>query len=175
MTSAKVLQPITVESLEQFIFLIRGQKIMLDEDLAALYGVSTKRLNEQVRRNHERFPEDFMFVLTSDEAKFLRSHFATSNEHHGGRRYLPHAFTQEGVAMLSSVLRSSQAIQVNIEIMRAFVRIRSILAAHKELARKVERLERKTANSFEEVFKLIKKYIKPTHVPSSQIGFRTPK
>ena len=171
----KTLQSITtVQSLEQYIFIIRGHKAMLDKDLAELYGVKPIALRQQVKRNLARFPEDFMFQLTDSEAKSLVSqNVIPSKQSLGG--YLPYAFTQEGIAMLSSVLRSEQAIQVNIAIMRAFVRIRSILAAHKELARKVERLERKTANSFEEMFKLIKKYLKPTREAPSRIGFRTPK
>ena len=109
---------------------------MIDVDLAELYGVTTSRLNEQVRRNRKRFPEDFMFRLTKDEAEILRSHFAISSMGHGGRRYLPHAFTEQGVAMLSSVLNSEQAIEVNIAIMRAFVRLRQMLETNEELNRK---------------------------------------
>src|SRR5687767_8316194 len=113
---------IPAERIEQKIYLIRGHKVMLDSDLALLYGVPTKRLNEQVTRNRDRFPEDFMFRLTADEAESLRSQIATSNEGRGGRRYLPQVFTEQGVAMLSSVLRSDHAVQVNIAIMRAFVK-----------------------------------------------------
>jgi hypothetical protein len=111
------------ERIERSILLIRGHKVLLDVHLAALYGVTTKRLNEQVRRNRARFPEDFMFQLTADEIASLRSQFATSNKGRGGRRYAPYAFTEQGVAMLSTVLNSERAIQVNIEIMRAFVRL----------------------------------------------------
>jgi len=111
------------ERIERSILLIRGHKVLLDVDLAALYGVPTKRLNEQVRRNRARFPEDFMFQLTAEEATSLRSQFATSNKGRGGRRYAPYAFTEQGVAMLSTVLNSERAILVNIEIMRAFVRL----------------------------------------------------
>jgi len=111
------------ERIERSILLIRGHKVLLDVDLAALYGVPTKRLNEQVRRNRARFPEDFMFQLTAEEVTYLRSQFATSNKGRGGRRYAPYAFTEQGVAMLSTVLNSERAILVNIEIMRAFVRL----------------------------------------------------
>ncbi|MGH7165948.1 MAG: ORF6N domain-containing protein, partial [Nitrospiraceae bacterium] len=111
------------------IMFIRGHKVMLDRDLAVLYRVSTKRLNEQVQRNSERFPSDFMFQLTPEEADSLRSQFATSNKGRGGRRYLPYAFTEQGVAMLSGVLKSRRAILVNVEIMRTFVRLRQILSS----------------------------------------------
>ena len=125
--------PLEPQDISRRILTIRGRRVMLDADLAELYGVPTKRLNEAVRRNTARFPEDFMFRLRMDEARNLRSHFATSKTH-GGRRYLPHVFTEQGVAMLSSVLSSKQAIQVNIAIMRAFVRMRQMLVSHEELA-----------------------------------------
>ncbi len=125
---------------ERQIHLIRGRKVMLDRDLAGLYGVPTKQFNRAVRRNRERFPEDdFMFQLTTEEAKNLRFQFGTSSW--GGRRYLPYVFTQEGVAMLASVLRSKRAIQMNIAIVRAFVRLREMIAAHKDLAVRIEKLE----------------------------------
>lgn len=124
--------------------MIRGQKVMLDFDLAELYGVSTGRLNERVSRNKKRFPEDFMFRLTKEETESLRSQFATSNVGRGGRRYLPQAFTEQGVAMLSSVLNSEQAIEVNISIMRAFVRLRQMLETNEELNRKVRGRRQKT-------------------------------
>jgi len=162
-----------LELIEQRIFLIRGQKVMLDSDLAALYGVPTFRLNEQVKRNLKRFPDDFMFQLTREEAGVLTSQIAISNKGRGGRRYLPYVFTEQGVAMLSSVLNSDQAIEVNIAIMRAFVRLRSILAAHKELARKIEILEKETKASFKAVFELINKYLKPHEKAKNRIGFRT--
>jgi ORF6N domain len=114
---------------------------MLDSDLAELYQVPTKRLNEAVKRNFDRFPEDFMFQLTDQETDSLRSQFATSNVGRGGRRYPPYAFTELGVAMLSSVLNSERAVQMNILIMRAFVKLRELLATHKDLARKIEKLE----------------------------------
>jgi len=129
---------------------------MLDHDLAHLYGVDTRILNQAVKRNRERFPEDFMFQLSSKETKNLRSQIVTSRW--GGRRYLPYAFTEQGVAMLSSVLKSKRAIQVNIAIMRTFVRLRQILATHKELARKLEELEQKYDAQFKEVFEVIYVY-----------------
>ena len=134
-----LIQP---EQIEQVILLIRGQRVMLDRDLAALYGVETKNLNKAVRRNLDRFPDDFMFQLTAEEAESLRLQFGTlkRGQHF---KYLPQVFTQEGVAMLSSVLRSPRAVQVNIVIMRVFVRLRETLAMHKELAHKLAELERK--------------------------------
>lgn len=123
------------------IYLIRNQKVMLDEDLAELYGVETKKLNQQVSRNPDRFPEDFMFKLTGDEFENLKSQFVTSSW--GGRRKLPNAFTEHGVLMLSSVLNSKQAIQVNIQIMRIYTQIREILLAHKDIFIRVEQFEQK--------------------------------
>ena len=134
----------TAERIAHAIYILRGQKVILDADLALFYGVETKRLNEQVRRNPSRFPEDFVFQLTSQEAEYLRSQKATSNMNatgRGGRRYLPYAFTELGVAMLSSVLNSERAIAVNIGIMRAFVRLRELLSSNKELARRFAQLE----------------------------------
>lgn len=155
---------------------------MLDNDLAALYGVTTKRLNEQVKRNRKRFPEDFMFQLTSQEAQSLRSQFATSNETRGGRRYLPFAFTEHGAVMLASVLNSPIAVAASIQVVRAFIRLRSILAAHKELARKIDALERKmrageekAKADFTVVFKFIEDYRRSQRALSPAIGFRTSK
>ena len=159
------------ERIEQSILLIRGHKVMLDADLARLYGVTTKRLNEQVRRNLSRFPEDFMFQLTESETRLLRSQFATSKEGRGGRRYLPYAFTEQGVAMLSSVLNSERAIKVNIEIMRAFVRLRRILASHSDLARKLEALEKKYDAQFKVVFDAIRELMRPPEPKKRPIGF----
>ena len=129
--------------IERRIYVMRGQKVMLDSDLAELYQVQTRRLNEAVRRNRNRFPEDFMFQLSEAEAENLRSQFATSSssDGYGGRRYLPYVFTEQGVAMLSSVLRSARAVQMNILIVRAFVKMRELLAGNKEIARKLEDLE----------------------------------
>lgn len=132
-----------VQLVSQLIVILRRQRVLLDTNLAALYGVPTKVLLQAVKRNPERFPKDFMFQLNAKEWAALRSQSVTSNEARGGRRYAPYAFTEEGVAMLSSVLNSSHAIAVNIEIMRAFVRMRDLLASNKELARKLSELERK--------------------------------
>jgi hypothetical protein len=162
---------IPIEHIERLILLIRGHKVMLDSDLAELYGVTTKRLNEQVRRNLSRFPEDFMLQLTESETHLLRSQFATSKEGRGGRRYLPYAFTEQGVAMLSSVLSSERAVQVNIEIMRAFVRLRRILASHADLARKLEALEKKYDAQFKVVFDAIRELMKPPESKKRPIGF----
>jgi phage regulator Rha-like protein len=132
---------VPVEVIEKRILLIRGHKVMLDSDLAKLYQVPTKSLNLAVKRNADRFPEDFMFRLTKEEAD-LRFQIETSKKR-GGRRYLPYAFTEQGVAMLSSVLNSTRAVQVNIAIMRTFVRLRQILATHKDVAEKLQAMERK--------------------------------
>jgi phage regulator Rha-like protein len=145
---------------------------MLDNDLAKLYGVSTGRLNEQVRRNIKRFPSDFMFELTVEEDQVLRSQFAISKKGRGGRRYRPLAFTEQGVAMLSSVLNSERAIQVNIAIMRAFVRLRQILATHKALAKKLEEMESKYDRQFRAVFEAIRELMTPPEPRKRPIGFR---
>ena len=161
------------ERITQAILLIRGQKVMLDSDLATMYGVSTRRLNEQVTRNLDRFPEDFMFRLTEEEAANLKSHFATSSW--GGRRKKPRAFTEQGVAMLSSVLRSKRAVQVNVEIMRAFVRLRRWLAGNAELARRLDELEGKYDEQFRVVFQAIRELMEPPDEPEpghGRIGFR---
>ena len=159
------------ERIERSILLIRGYKVMLDSDLAGLYGVTTKRLNEQVRRNLSRFPEDFLFQLTESETHLLRSQFATSKKGRGGRRYPPYAFTEQGVAMLSSVLNSERAIKVNIEIMRAFVRLRQILASNKELAKRLDELEKKYDAQFRVVFEAIRELMKPPETKKRPIGF----
>jgi hypothetical protein len=144
---------------------------MLDADLAILYGVSTKRLNEQVRRNRSRFPDDFMFQLTREEVRSLRSQIATSKQGRGGRRYTPLVFTEQGIAMLSTVLNSERAIQVNIEIMRAFVRLREMIASHKDLARKLEALERRYDAQFKVVFDAIRELMAPPEAKKRKIGF----
>jgi len=130
-----------MELIEHRIYVMRGQKVMLDSDLAELYQVATGNLNLAVRRNASRFPEDFMFQLTQEEFENLRLQFATSSSGYGGRRYLPYAFTEHGVAMLSSVLNSERAVQMNILIVRAFVKLRELLATHKELARQIGQIE----------------------------------
>ena len=163
---------IPAERIERSILLIRGQKVMLDGDLAALYGVETKYLVRAVKRNISRFPSDFMVQLTKEEFENLRFHFGTSS-HWGGRRYLPYAFTEQGVAMLSSVLGSHRAIQVNIEIMRAFVRLRQMIASHVELARKFDALEKKYDAQFKVVFDAIRQLMTPPEPKKRRpIGFR---
>ena len=137
-----VVLPVTPEFVERRIYMIRGKKVMLDSDLAELYQIDTKNLNLSVKRNSVRFPQDFMFQLTDKELVSLRFQFATSNIGRGGRRYQPYVFTELGVAMLSSVLRSDRAVQMNIYIMRAFVKLRELLATHKDLAEKILALEK---------------------------------
>jgi len=159
------------ERIEQHIYLIRAQKMMMDEDLAQLYQVETKVLVQAVKRNIRRFPEDFMFQLTAEEHSALRSQFVTSSGR-TGRRYAPYAFTEQGVAMLSSVLHSDRAVLVNIEIMRTFVRLRAILASHKDLAQKLMSLERKYDQQFKVVFDAIREIMNPKELPNRrQIGF----
>jgi phage regulator Rha-like protein len=161
---------IVPEVIEKKILLIRGQKVMLDAHLAELYGVETKALKRAVKRNRNRFPEDFCFELSTAEIENLRYQFGASSW--GGRRYSPFAFTEQGVAMLSSVLKSKRAVQVNIEIMRAFVRLREILGTHKDLARKLEELEKKYDTQFKVVFDAIRMLMEPPEKPRKQIGFR---
>jgi ORF6N domain len=176
---------------ERRIYLIRGEKVMLDHDLAALYGVPTKALNLAVKRNSARFPQDFMFQLTQPETESLRLQIGTSNRpaarglpvlrfqnetsksRRGGRRYLPYAFTEQGVAMLSSVLRSPRAVQVNIAIMRTFLRLREMLLSNADLARKLNALEQKYDSQFKAVFDAIRELMVPPETPKRQIGFHT--
>jgi hypothetical protein len=164
---------VPAERINKAIRLLRGEKVMLDEDLATLYEVPTKVLLQAVKRNSERFPPDFMFRLNTAEFRFLRSQIVTSKreERRGGRRYLPYAFTEQGVAMLSTVLGSRRAIAVNIEIMRAFVKLRAILATHVELARKIEEMERKYDAQFKVVFDAIGELMMPPEKPKRRIGF----
>jgi hypothetical protein len=168
MAKAKSLIP--VERVAAQMYVIRGQTVMFDADLAALYGVETRALVQAVKRNAERFPQDFMFQLTDKEAEHLRSHFVTSSW--GGRRYNPYAFTEHGVAMLSSVLRSKRAVEVNITIVRTFVRLRRILATHEDLARKVAQHDRQIAVLFDQVKHLLEPPPAPKKPP---IGFIHPK
>lgn len=186
------------ERIESRVLLIRGEKVLIDADLAELYGVTTKALNQAVRRNLERFPADFMFQLRADEAdvllrsqivtskvkgdinsleakEILRSQIVTSKRSGtGGRRYLPYVFTEQGVAMLSSVLRSPRAVAVNIEIMRTFVRLRQMIASHVDLARKLAALERKYDAQFKAVFDAIRELMTPPAAgKNNEIGFHT--
>jgi len=167
---------IPVEKITSKIYLIRSEKILLDSDLAQLYGVETKVLIQAVKRNLNRFPDDFMFQLSKQEFKILRSQIVTSSW--GGRRYLPFAFTEQGVAMLSSVLNSEKAVQVNIAIMRAFVQLRKFLQSNESLTNKLQVLEKETKKRFEEqqeqinlIFEAIKQLIKEETKPKKQIGF----
>jgi hypothetical protein len=160
---------VPVEVIERKILFIRGQKVMLDKDLALLYDVETKMLNRAVKRNIERFPDDFMFQLTKEEFDNLKFHFGTSSW--GGQRYLPYAFSENGVAMLSSVLNSKRAIQVNIQIMRTFTKIREMLATHKELRLKIEEMEKKYDAQFKVVFDAIKQLMEPPRKTRKRIGF----
>ena len=163
------------EIIENKIFIIRGHKVMMDKDLAALYGVGTRDLNKAVTRNSDRFPNDFMFELNQEEFKNLMFHFGTSNW--GGTRKPPKVFTEQGIAMLSSVLHSKRAVQVNIAIMRAFVKLRELMISHKDLARKIEELEerfKKHDENFIVVFKAIKKLLEAPREPKKKklpIGF----
>jgi len=168
----KPLLSLKVEEIATSIFLVRGQRVMLDHDLARLYGVSTKVLLQAVKRNIERFPSDFMYSLTVKEAANLRSQIVTSSW--GGRRYLPHAFTEQGVAMLSGVLKSRRAIEANIRIMRAFVRFKEFLLAHRELAQKLDKLASKIERHDKEinaVFDAIRQLMQIPEKPKKMIGF----
>ena len=160
---------IPTEVIEQKILLIQGEKVLLDKDLAVLYGVTTSNLNKAVNRNIERFPKDFMIQLSAEEFRNLKFHFGTTSW--GGTRKPPRAFTEQGVAMLSSVLRSKRAIEVNIMIMRAFVKLRNMISTHKDLARKLEELERKYDGQFRIVFSAIRQLIKVEDKPKRRIGY----
>jgi hypothetical protein len=172
-----VAKAVVAPPVEQRIVFVRGEKVLLDRDLAELYGVETKALNQAVRRNAERFPKDFMFQLSTAETENLRFQIGTSSSaaktssRHGGRRYLPYVFTEQGVAMLSSVLNSRRAIMVNIEIMRAFVRLRQLLSANAELARKLDALEQRSDAQFKAVFDAIRELMAPAARSKRPIGF----
>ncbi len=163
---------IPIERIERAIYLIRGEKVMLDRDLAALYGVETKVLKRAVRRNIDRFPPDFMFVLDAVEFRNWRSQFVTSNSDRLGLRHPPMAFTEHGILMLSSILNSKRAIHVNIEIMRAFVRLRQMLATNTKLSRRLDELENKYDRQFKVVFDAIRQLMTPAAATQKQIGFR---
>ena len=163
------LLPMTVENL---IYLVRGHKVMLDEDLARLYDVETRILTRAVRRNADRFPPDFMFQLSEPEVINLRSQSGISSSSYGGRRYRPLVFTEQGIAMLSTVLRSKKAVWVNIEIMRAFVKLRGFIASNQELARKLAELEQRYDRQFKVVFDAIRELMSPAEPPKKRrIGF----
>ena len=167
------MNDLELAKIEQRIFLVRGQKVMLDADLAELYQVETKALNRAVKRNGDRFPKDFMFQLKEDEAESLRYQIGTSKQGRGGRRYRPYAFTEQGVAMLSSVLSSDRAVLVNVEIMRAFVKLRRMLASNVELSRRFDDLESKYDRKFKIVFDAIRQLMSPPLPGRKQIGFHS--
>jgi len=186
--SSPHLAILSPDFIERRIYLIRGHKVMLDSDLAELYGVETFNLNKAMKRNIRRFPDDFMFQLTKEEAESLtfqfgmsdlRSQSGISKPGRGGRRYLPYAFTEQGVAMLSTVLRSNRAVQVNIAIMRAFVKLREMLETHKDLAAKFDALEKKYEQhdkNFKIVFEAIRQLMEPEEPPQERhIGFQPEK
>ena len=162
---------IPMERIERAIILVRGEKVMLDRDLAEIYGVETKALNQAVKRNDSRFPADFMFQLTAAEAKSLRSQIVTSNAGRGGRRYLPYVFTEHGALMLANVLNSERAAQTSVQVVRAFVRLRQLLSSNAELARKLESLEKKYDTQFRVVFDAIRKLMTPEPTKRREIGF----
>jgi len=162
---------ITTESIELKIFVIRGMKVMLDSDLAELYGVATKVLLQAVKRNEKRFPSDFAFQLRNHDVAVLRSQSVTSSSRHGGRRYRQYVFTEQGVAMLSSVLNSDRAIEVNIQIMRAFVKLREMIATNKDLSKKLEELEKKYDSQFKIVFDAIRALVEQPEPKEKKIGF----
>jgi len=168
-------QLVPTELVERRILLLRGHKVMLDRHLAEMYDVPTFRLNEAVKRNRRRFPEDFMFQLNKSEAASLTSQLAMSKSTRGGRRTLPYVFTEQGVAMLSTVLKSERAIAVNIAIMRAFVRLRQILATHKDLAERLDAMEKKYDKQFRAVFEILRQLTEPPQQPAKRpIGFVGP-
>ena len=171
---------VPVESIAHSILLMRGQKVILDADLARLYGVTTQRLNQQVRRNLDRFPEDFMFQLTREETDSLKLHFATSKAGRGGRRTLPLAFTEHGALMAASVLSTPRAVEVSIYVVRAFVRLRELLGTHAELAETLEELEKRLESRLDThdeqiavLMETIRQLMAPPDTPQRQIGFRT--
>ena len=180
-----VEKPVSPDEITDKILFFRQKKVMLDSDLAKLYGVATHVLNQAVKRNIDRFPSDFMFQLNREETELLRSQIViskndgsslrfpieTSKNGRGGRRYLPYVFTEQGVAMLSSVLNSKRAIHVNIEIMRAFAKIREMILSHKELQRKIEEMEQKYDKNFSVIFEALRELLNPPVKPKKEIGF----
>lgn len=170
-------KPRDARAIESRILILRGQRVMLDAELALLYGVKVKALNQAVRRNADRFPDDFMFQLDLGEADSLRSQFVTLDARASRRgrhsKYRPYAFTEQGVAMLSSVLKSKQAVRVNVEIMRAFVRLRALIGENRGLARRLDALESKYDRQFRVVFDAIRELMAPPALPKRRIGFVT--
>jgi len=162
---------VPMERVENRILTIRGHRVLLDADLAVLYGVTTGALNQAVKRNTERFPGDFMFRLTAEEGANLKSRIVISNGWGGRRRSLPLAFTEQGVAMLSSVLNSERAVQVNIAIMRVFVRLRELASSHKDVHRRLDEMEQKYDAQFKVVFDAIRALMEPPKIPRRRIGY----
>ncbi len=162
---------VSAEQFEKAILLVRGRRVLLDAQLAELYGVETRALLQAVKRNPDRFPSDFMFQVTESESDTLRSQTVISKQQ-GGRRYQPFAFTEQGVAMLSSVLRSSRAIQVNIAIMRAFVHMRGMVEAHEDMARRIDELESRFDGQFRTIFEAIRSLMSRPEITSKSIGFK---
>ena len=161
---------VPIERIERAIILVRGEKVMLDSDLAEIYGVETKALNRAVKRNESRFPSDFMFQLTAEEVANLRCQIGTSSSY-GGRRYLPYAFTEHGALMLANVLNSERAAQTSVMVVRAFVKLRQMLASNAELARKLAAMEKKYEAQFKVVFDAIRQLMSPPAKPKREIGF----
>jgi hypothetical protein len=170
---AKKHSLIPAEAIEKSILTIRGQRVILDADLAVIYGVTTARLNQQVRRNHDRFPDDFAYSLTQQEVAPLMLQNATSRTGHGGRRKLPFVFTEYGAVMAANILNSPTAIQASILVVRAFVRMREMLNAHAELARKIDEMEKKYDSQFKTVFDAFRQLMSPPQAARRQIGFHT--
>jgi hypothetical protein len=171
---AKSSSPSQLDNVESGIYLLRGKRVMLDSDLAAIYGTSTMRLNEQLRRNRHRFPEDFAFQLTPEEFKRLISQIAISKKGRGGRRKLPWVFTEHGAIMLASVLKSPIAVQASVRVVRAFVRLREMIAGNAELAARLKDLERRLDSHDEaiiELFAVLKRLLEPEAKPKREIGF----
>lgn len=181
MPRRSVVRAVSIERITHAIFILRGQRVLLDAELAALYGVTTKRFNEQVRRNRGRFPADFMSQLTAEEYEALRSHFATSKPspaRRGGRRYLPYAFTEHGAIMAATILNSPRAVEMSVYVVRAFVKLRELLASNRDLARRLAALERslvtldlKTQQQFKDVYEAIRALMTPPPLKRRGIGF----
>lgn len=170
----EIVLTLNTDSIKEKIYLIRGEKVMLDMDLAILYGVATKVLKQAIKRNIDRFPDDFMFELTKDELDNWRSQIVTSNlSLKQGLRIRPLVFTEQGIAMLSSVLNSTRAIQINIQIIRIFTKLRRMIDAYKELRDKVEEMEKNNETNFREIFRVIRLLIKEDEKPKNKIGFRS--
>ena len=170
-------KPVILAPVESRILILRHQKVIMDSDLARLYGVTVKRLNQQVKRNAERFPSDFMFQLTAKEHEVLRLHFATSKEGRGGRRYAPFAFTEHGAVMAATVLNSKKAIETSVLVVRAFVRLRKMLATNRQLAEKIAELEDRMEShdkTIQDIFSAIRQLMAPPKSSKIRIGFQLP-